>query len=48
MGIVKVVYMYSYAEYKGLPSDEGLDFLRKFGVEVAKYPKDILFEDPLI
>jgi len=48
MGIKKVVYMYSYAEYKGLPSDEGIDFLSKFGVEVVKYDKEIIFEDPLI
>jgi dCMP deaminase len=37
MGIKKVVYLDSYAEYKGLSSDEGVDFLRKFGVEVARY-----------
>ncbi|MCS4434689.1 deoxycytidylate deaminase [Aquiflexum gelatinilyticum] len=48
MGIAKVVYMYSYAEYKGLPFDEGLEFLKKFGVEVFKYDKDVIFEDPLI
>lgn len=36
-GIKKVIYLHSYAEYKGLPSDEGVDFLRKFGVEVMKY-----------
>lgn len=48
MGIVKVVYMYSYAAYKGLPFDEGLEFLKKFGVEVFQYEKEIIFEDPLI
>jgi dCMP deaminase len=48
MGISKVIYMYSYAEYKGLPVDEGIEFLSKFGVEVAKYPKQLIFEDPLI
>ncbi len=48
MGIVKLVYLYSYAEYKGLPSDEGIDFLTKFGVEVMKYSKEIAIEDPLI
>jgi dCMP deaminase len=37
MKIKKVVYLKSYAEYKGLPNDEGVDFLRKFGVEVIKY-----------
>lgn len=37
MGIKKVIYLNSYAEYKGLATDEGLDFLQKFGVEVEKY-----------
>ena len=37
MGVKKVVYLNSYAEYKGLPSDEGIDFLSKFGVAVEKY-----------
>lgn len=48
MGIEKVIYLYSYAEYKGLPSDEGLDFLRKFGIGVQKYPKQLMKDDPLI
>jgi dCMP deaminase len=39
-GITKVVYLRSYAEYKGIANDEGVDFLRKFGVEVAKYEGD--------
>lgn len=37
MGVKKVIYLKSYAEYKGIPRDEGVDFLEKFGVEVAKY-----------
>ncbi|MEO9485154.1 MAG: dCMP deaminase family protein [Ekhidna sp.] len=37
MKIKKVVYLKSYAEYKGIPTDEGIDFLRKFGVEADKY-----------
>lgn len=37
MGVKKVIYLNSYAEYKGIGSDEGLDFLRKFGVEVEHY-----------
>lgn len=37
MGIKKVIYLDSYASYKGLPTDEGVDFLRKFGVEVMQY-----------
>ncbi|RZJ90790.1 MAG: dCMP deaminase family protein [Chryseobacterium sp.] len=36
-GIKIVIYKDSYAEYKGLPSDEGVDFLKRFGVEVNKY-----------
>lgn len=36
-GIIKVYYRDSYAEFKGLPSDEGIDFLTRFGVEVARY-----------
>ncbi len=38
-GIKKVIYLNSYAEYKGLPSDEGVDFLKRFGVEVVRYKK---------
>ena len=37
MKIKKVIFLNSYAAYKGLPSDEGVDFLRKFGVEVVAY-----------
>jgi dCMP deaminase len=37
MGISKVIYLKSYAEHKGIPNDEGIDFLRKFGVEAVKY-----------
>ena len=36
-GIKKVLFKASYAEYKGLPSDEGVDFLNKFGVECISY-----------
>ena len=36
-GIKKVFYLNSYAEYKGIGVDEGLEFLKKFGVEVQKY-----------
>jgi dCMP deaminase len=48
MGIEKVIFLYSYAAYKGLPSDEGVEFLQRFGVEVVGYPKHIDVEDPLI
>lgn len=37
MKIARVVYLNSYAEYKGIPSDEGVDFLRRFGVRVDRY-----------
>lgn len=38
MGIKKVYYLQSYAEYKNIEIDEGVDFLRKFGVGVEKFP----------
>ena len=37
MKIKKVIFLHSYAAYKGLPTDEGVEFLRKFGVEAAQY-----------
>lgn len=40
MKIKKVVYLHSYAEYKGIKSDEGIDFLNKFGVETLKYQSE--------
>ena len=36
-GIKKVWFKNSYAEYKGLASDEGVDFLNKFGIETLKF-----------
>ena len=36
-GIRKVIYLNSYAEYKKIPSDEGVDFLKKFGVDVVQF-----------
>ena|SRR6185312_11106312 len=36
-GIKKVMYFHSYAEYKGIPVEEGVEFLKKFGVEVSRY-----------
>jgi len=36
-GIKKVYYQNSYAEFKQLPSDEGIDFLKTFGVEVEHW-----------
>ena len=41
MKIKRVIYLNSYAAYKGLTSDEGVDFLRTFGVEVLAY-KDLV------
>jgi len=37
MGIEKVIFLNSYAKYKGIASDEGVEFLRKFKVKVEKY-----------
>ena len=48
MGISKVVYLFSYAEYKGIGSDEGVDFLVKFGVKVQLYAKKLEVSDLLI
>ncbi len=36
-GIKKVLFLQSYAKYKGIQSDEGVDFLRKFGVTVEQF-----------
>ncbi len=41
MKIKKVIFYKSYAQYKGIVADEGVDFLRKFGVEVIQYQKEI-------
>ena len=41
MGVKKVIYLNSYAEYKGITSDEGVDFLKKFGVNVQRYDGDL-------
>jgi dCMP deaminase len=39
VGIKKVYFLNSYASYKAIPTDEGVDFLRKFGVDVVKFEK---------
>ena len=36
-GISKVIYLHSYAEYKGIELEEGVDFLQRFGVAVERY-----------
>ncbi|MCJ0742879.1 deoxycytidylate deaminase [Pedobacter montanisoli] len=38
-GISQVYYKDSYAAYKGLNSDEGVDFLERFGVNIAQLEK---------
>ncbi|MEQ9299181.1 MAG: dCMP deaminase family protein [Cyclobacteriaceae bacterium] len=48
MGIAQVIYLRSYAEYKGIPNDEGVDFLRKFGTEVIKYNGEITNANQMI
>ncbi len=40
-GIKKVLFVDSYASYKKILSDEGVEFLRKFNVEVFQYKKQI-------
>jgi dCMP deaminase len=39
-GIKKVFFKDSYAKFKGLQNDEGVDFLRRFGVEVIEYKNE--------
>ena len=48
VGISRVIFLFSYAEYKGIGSDEGVDFLRKFGVRVDKYEKTLEVNDQLV
>ncbi|CAN5544337.1 cytidine/deoxycytidylate deaminase family protein [soil metagenome] len=38
-GIKRVVYLDSYAAFKGLEIEEGVEFLQRFGVEVLHYNK---------
>ena len=37
VGITKVIYVASYAAYKGIDKEEGVAFLEEFGVLVEKY-----------
>ena len=37
MKISKVLFLNSYAAYKGIGVEEGVEFLRRFGVEVHQY-----------
>lgn len=36
-GIKKVIYLESYAAFKGIDIEEGVEFLQKFGVSVEQY-----------
>ncbi|RCH56509.1 cytidine deaminase [Mucilaginibacter hurinus] len=40
-GIKQVFYNHSYAEFKGLPNDEGVDFLNRFGVEAVRFRQEL-------
>lgn len=46
MKIDRVIYYNSYAEYKGIPVDEGVEFLRRFGVKVERYQPSELLQMP--
>ena len=37
MGIKRVVYLNSYAQYKNITVEEGVDFLKRFGVEIVQH-----------
>ena len=39
-GITQVYYNKSYAQYKGIASDEGVDFLNRFGVPTMKLEEE--------
>ncbi len=41
MGVKEVIYLKSYAAYKGISCDEGVEFLKKFGVSVHQYQGDL-------
>jgi dCMP deaminase len=40
-GIKRVLYLNSYAEHKGLPVDEGVEFLKKFDVKTERYKGEL-------
>jgi dCMP deaminase len=42
MKITRVIYLNSYAEHKGIALDEGVEFLRKFGVRVDRYAGQLI------
>jgi dCMP deaminase len=41
VGVKKVIYLHSYAEYKGFAIEDGVEFLKKFGVIVEKYQGEL-------
>jgi dCMP deaminase len=38
-GIKKVLYLDSYAAFKGITIEEGVEFLKRFGVTVEQYQR---------
>ena len=49
MKIERVIFLHSYAQYKGIGVDEGVEFLRRFGVTVEQYvpaPGFVLQSEP--
>lgn len=48
MGISEVIFLNSYAAYKGIKEDEGVEFLRKFGVIARQYHGSISHATSLI
>mmetsp|Transcript_6173 Transcript_6173/g.13866 ORF Transcript_6173/g.13866 Transcript_6173/m.13866 type:complete len:155 (-) Transcript_6173:310-774(-) len=40
VGIKQVIYIESYASYKGVSQEEGVDFLHEFGVMTAIYKRE--------
>ena len=43
-GIKRILYLNSYAEFKGLAIDEGVEFLKKFGVQTERFIKNNRYE----
>jgi dCMP deaminase len=41
-GIKQVYFSKSYAQYKGIASDEGVDFLNRFGVPTARLEEEVV------
>ena len=48
VGISQVVYLKSYAEYKQIHTEEGLNFLSQFNVKVQQYTESKLKIPPLV